>query len=68
MRPGPVRRLSTATRRSPASETRTASAPRQISGPPVSMAGEAFMTLPPIVPMWRVAWLPTIAEASASAV
>ena len=39
-----------------------------MSGPPVSIAGDAFMTLPPIVPTWRVAWLPTMAEASASAV
>jgi hypothetical protein len=43
-------------------------APKTISGAPVSIAGEAFMTLPPIVPTLRVAWEPTIAEASASAV
>ena len=35
---------------------------------PVSMAGDAFMRLPPIVPWARVACEPTIAEASASAV
>ncbi len=43
-------------------------APRHMSGPPVSIAGEAFMRLPPIVPCARVACEPTIAEASASAV
>ena len=43
-------------------------ASKQTSGPPVSMAGDAFMTLPPIVPWARVACEPTIAEASASAV
>ena len=34
----------------------------------MSIAGDAFMTLPPIVPCARVAWEPTIADASASAV
>ena len=43
-------------------------APKHSSGPPVSIAGEAFITLPPIVPCARVACEPTIAEASASAV
>ena len=43
-------------------------APRQISGPPVSIAGEAFITFPPIVPCARVACEPTIALASARAV
>ena len=39
-----------------------------MSGPPVSIAGDAFITLPPIVPCARVACEPTIAQASASAV
>ena len=34
----------------------------------MSIAGEAFITLPPIVPCARVACDPTIAEASARAV
>ncbi len=34
----------------------------------MSIAGDPFMTLPPIVPCARVAWEPTIADASASAV
>ena len=40
-------------------------APRQISGAPVSIAGEAFITLPPMVPLARVACDPTMADASA---
>ena len=43
-------------------------ASKHSSGPPVSIAGEAFITLPPIVPFARVACEPTIADASASAV
>ena len=43
-------------------------APRTMSGPPISIAGEAFMTFPPTVPCNRVAREPTIADASASAV
>ena len=57
-----------ATVRSPDADRRSADAPKHSSGPPVSIAGEAFITLPPIVPCARVAWDPTIAEASASAV
>ena len=55
-------------RSSPSGDCSVAVAPKQISGPPVSIAGEAFITLPPIVPCARVAWEPTIAQASASAV
>ena len=64
--PGPTKSSPTATDRVPDSERNVAVAPRQMSGPPVSIAGEAFMRLPPIVPCARVAWEPTIAEASAS--
>ena len=54
--------------RAPVPERRCADASKQSNGPPVSIAGDAFMTLPPIVPWARVACDPTIAEASASAV
>ena len=53
---------------SPAGERSVADAPKQTSGPPVSIAGEAFIRLPPIVPCARVACEPTIAHASVSAV
>ena len=66
--PGPVRSSVTGTRRSPDAERSIASAPKTMSGPPISIAGEAFMTLPPIVPCALVARDPTIAEASAIAV
>ena len=66
--PGPVQRSSIATSREPERDCSVAVAPKQTSGPPVSIAGEAFITLPPIVPCARVAWEPTIAQASASAV
>ncbi len=66
--PGPVKSPSTETVRVPSTERRVAEASRQISGPPVSIAGEAFITLPPIVPCARVACEPTIALASARAV
>ena len=66
--PGPVQRSSIATAASPAGDCSVTVAPKQTSGPPVSIAGEAFITLPPIVPCARVACEPTIAQASASAV
>jgi len=66
--PGPVRRSSTAMSRVPPVERRVTVAPRQINGPPASIAGEAFMRFPPIVPCARVACDPTIALASARAV
>ena len=66
--PGPVQRSSTAISREPDGDRSVAVAPKQTSGPPVSIAGEAFITLPPIVPCARVACEPTIAQASARAV
>ena len=63
-----MNRSASATRRLPDAERSVATASKQISGPPVSIAGEAFMTLPPMVPALRVAWLPTMADASARAV
>ena len=57
-----------ATERSPDRTAASRSAPRHSSGPPVSIAGDAFITLPPIVPLARVACEPTIADASARAV
>ena len=66
--PGPVQRSLIATCREPEGDCSVAVAPKQTSGPPVSIAGDAFITLPPIVPCARVACEPTIADASASAV
>ena len=67
--PGPVHSASSATSRVPPPALRSVTTPpRHRSGPPVSIAGDPFMTLPPIVPCARVAWEPTIADASASAV
>ena len=66
--PGPEKRSATATVRSAPDDRRATVAPRHISGPPVSMAGEAFIRLPPSVPWARVACDPTIVLASASAV
>ena len=66
--PGPAKSSSTGTVRVPVAERSVTVAPRQISGPPVSIAGEAFITFPPIVPWARVACEPTIALASARAV
>ena len=66
--PGPVHSSSSSIERSPDADRRVAVAPKHRSGAPVSIAGDAFITLPPIVPCARVAWDPTIAEASASAV
>ena len=63
--PGPVHSSSSESERSPAADRRVAVAPKQSNGPPVSIAGDAFITLPPIVPFARVAWDPTIADASA---
>ena len=57
----------TATQRVPAVERSVAVGAQHTSGEPVSIAGEAFITLPPSVPTLRVAWEPTIADASASA-
>ena len=69
-RPGPAKRSADArpgARRSAAVQRRPWRRGR-CSGPPVSIAGEAFITLPPIVPWARVACEPTIADASARAV
>ncbi len=65
--PGPVNRSATSIVRSPVAERSVTVAPRQISGPPVSIAGDAFIKLPPTVPWARVACEPTIAHASARA-
>ena len=51
--------------REPPVERSSTSASSTSSGAPVSIAGEAFMTLPPIVPTWRVAGEPTSALPSA---
>ena len=40
----------------PRRRSELADAPKHSNGPPVSIAGEAFITLPPIVPCARVAW------------
>ena len=56
VRPGPVHSSSIGTVRSPpAAERSVTRASRTSSGAPVSIAGEAFITLPPIVPTLRVA-------------
>ena len=55
-------------RREPVVDCSSISAPNTTRGAPVSIAGEAFMTLPPIVPTCRVAGEPTSALASARAV
>ena len=68
VRPGPVKRSSTAISRCPLLDSSAHVAPKQISGPVVSAAGEALIRLPPTVPTFRVARDPTIAEASARAV
>ncbi len=52
----------------PVVDCSSTSAPRTTSGAPVSIAGDAFITLPPIVPTLRVDGEPTSALASASAV
>ncbi len=65
VRPGPVQRSARPTSRVPLGPWSTATAPWQRSGPPVSIAGDAFITLPPIVPFARVACEPTIDDASA---
>ena len=53
--PGPVQSSSRVTVRSPEADRRDADAPKHSNGPPVSIAGDAFITLPPIVPCARVA-------------
>ena len=59
--PGPANSSSTDTMRVPAVDRSVTVAPRHISGPPVSIAGDAFITFPPSVPWARVAREPTIA-------
>ncbi len=66
--PGPVHSSASATRRAAPGERSSTSAPSTTSGAPVSIAGEAFITLPPSVPTLRVEGDPTSAEPSASAV
>ena len=68
LRPGPPRDPRSRPSGCPVGERSVADAPKQTSGPPVSIAGDAFIRLPPTVPCARVAWEPTIAQASASAV
>ena len=67
-RPRARPQVSIDTERSPAAERRITVASKHRSGPPVSIAGDAFITFPPIVPLARVACDPTIDAASASAV
>jgi hypothetical protein len=53
--------------RSPAAEPRTISAPIASSTGSVSPAGEALITLPPIVPRFWICTAPIVAAASTSA-
>ena len=68
MRPGPAQSSSSATVRLPFTDRSSAAAPSTVSGAPVSIAGDPFITLPPSVPTWRVDGEPTSADASAIAV
>ena len=68
VRPGACQSPAIGTLRSPSTEASFTEAPSTTSGAPVSMAGEAFITLPPMVPVPRVAGDPIRAAASASAV
>ena len=66
--PGPVQSAASGTVRSPDPDRIVTAPSKHSSAPPVSIAGDAFITFPPIVPCARVACEPTIAQASASAV
>src|ERR687888_1400916 len=66
--PGPVARSATGIVRVPPDERSVRLASNTSNGATVSAAGDAFIRLPPIVPVPRVAGEPTIAAPSASAV